>query len=63
MAAKIVEERKKLELWLDRCVESIEDYQALMSNPQWMIDDREKQIEKIMSLLQSRLTNLKRLNK
>lgn len=63
MAAKIVEERKKLETWLDRCVESIEDYQALMSNPQWMIDDREKQIEKIMSLLQSRLTNLKRLNK
>lgn len=63
MAAAIVEERKKLETWLDRCVESIEDYQALMSNPQWMIEDREKQIEKIMSLLQSRLTNLKRLNK
>ena len=63
MAAKIVEERKKLELWLDRCVESIEDYQALMANPQWMIDDREKQVDKIMSLLQNRLTNLKRLNK
>ena len=63
MAAKIVEERKKLELWLDRCVESIEDYQALMANPQWMIEDREKQVEKIMSLLQNRLTNLKRLNK
>ena len=63
MAAKIVDERKKLELWLDRCVESIEDYQALMANPQWMIEDREKQVEKIMSLLQNRLTNLKRLNK
>ena len=63
MAAKIVEERKKLELWLDRCVESIEDYQALMANPQWMIEDREKQVDKIMSLLQNRLTNLKRLNK
>jgi hypothetical protein len=63
MAAKIVEERKKLETWLDRCVESIEDYQALMANPQWMIEGREKQVEKIMSLLQSRLNNLKRLNK
>jgi len=63
MAAKIVEERKKLEVWIDRCVNSIEDYQALMSNPQWMTEDREKQIERIMSTLQNRLTNLKRLNK
>jgi len=63
MAAKIVEERKKLEVWIDRCVNSIEDYQALMSNPQWMTEDREKQIEIIMSTLQNRLTNLKRLNK
>jgi hypothetical protein len=63
MAVKIVEERKKLEVWIDRCVNSIEDYQALMSNPQWMTEDREKQIERIMSTLQNRLTNLKRLNK
>ena len=63
MAVKIVEERKKLETWLDRCVESIEDYQALMSNPQWMTEDREKQVDKIMSTLQNRLANLKRLNK
>jgi hypothetical protein len=63
MAVTIVDERKKLETWLDRCVESIEDYQALMSNPQWMIEDREKQVEKIMSTLQNRLANLKRLNK
>ncbi len=63
MAVTIVEERKKLETWLDRCVESIEDYQSLMANPQWMIEDREKQVEKIMSTLQNRLANLKRLNK
>ena len=63
MAAKIVDERKKLETWLDRCVNSIEDYQALMSNPQWMTEDREKQVDKIMSTLQNRLANLKRLNK
>jgi hypothetical protein len=63
MAVTIVDERKKLETWLDRCIESIEDYQALMANPQWMIEDREKQTAKIMSTLQSRLTNLKRLNK
>ena len=63
MAVKIVEERKKLETWLDRCVNSIEDYQALMSNPQWMTEDREKQVDKIMSTLQNRLANLKRLNK
>jgi len=63
MAAKIVDERKKLEVWIDRCVDSIEDYQSLMSNPQWMTEDREKQITRIMSTLQNRLANLKRLNK
>ena len=63
MAAKIVDERKKLKVWIDRCVESIEDYQALMSNPQWMTEDREKQVARIMSTLQNRLSNLSRLNK
>lgn len=63
MAVQIVDERKDAEKWIKRCLESIEDYQCLMSNPQWMTEDRVTETSKIMSRLQARLTQLARLNK
>ena len=45
--------------WAKLVLESIEDYEAIMTNPEWLVPQKAKQIEMIVGTLQSRITNLK----
>jgi len=40
-------------------LESIEDFEAVMMNPEWLVQDKAKQIEMIVGTMHSRITNLK----
>jgi len=51
---KQVDDSKK---WGERIRESIEEYQALMANPEHMVEDRQKKIDHLYDTLQNRLTH------
>lgn len=46
--------------WSKMALESIEDFEALMANPDWLIEERAKRIEQIVGTMHARLTNFKR---
>lgn len=46
--------------WAKLVLESIDDYDALMANPAWLVDDKTKKATTLLGTLQSRLTNFKR---
>lgn len=45
--------------WTKMVLESIEDFEAIMNNPAWLVPDRAKQIEMIIGTMHARVTNLK----
>lgn len=55
MIAKMDNQKK----WTKLVLESIEDFEAIMLNPAWLIPDKAKQIEMIVGTMHSRATNLK----
>lgn len=59
-ARELLTAREEMVKWTKLSLESIEDYNALMANPDWLVTDKDKQLEKLMTNLQSRLTSLKR---
>lgn len=40
-------------------LESIEDFEAVMANPEWLVPQKAKQIEMIVGTMHARITNLK----
>ena len=46
--------------WTKLCLQSVEDFEAILSNPDWLVEDRIKRIEQIVGTMHSRLTNFKR---
>ena len=44
--------------WSKMVLESIEDFEAIMGNPDWLIRDKADKVEMLLGTLQSRLTNL-----
>jgi hypothetical protein len=59
-ARELLDAREQMVKWTKLVLESTEDFNALMANPEWLVEERAKNIQKIISTLQSRLTNLKR---
>jgi hypothetical protein len=55
MIAKMDNQKK----WAKLVLESIEDFEAIMLNPDWLIPDKAKQIEMIVGTMHSRATNFK----
>lgn len=45
--------------WTKLVLESIEDFEAIMANPEWLIDAKASRIEMIVGTMHSRITNLK----
>lgn len=41
-------------------LESIEDFEAIMANPEWLVTDRAKQIEMIIGTMHARITTFKK---
>lgn len=52
-ASDAIKKRTKL------CLESIEDFEAIMANPDWLIKDKASRIEMIVGTMHARLTLLK----
>lgn len=44
--------------WGKLVLESIEDFEAIMGNPDWLIRDKADKVEMLLGTLHSRLTNL-----
>ena len=44
--------------WGKLVLESIEDFEAIMGNPEWLIRDKADKVEMLLGTLHSRLTNL-----
>jgi len=42
-------------------IESIEDFEAIMMNPEWLVPQKAKQIEMIVGTMHSRISNLKKI--
>jgi hypothetical protein len=59
-ARELLDAREQMVKWTKLVLESTEDFNALMANPEWLVEERAKNIEKIIGTLHARLTNLKR---
>lgn len=59
-AREMVEKSDLQRKWSKMALESIEDFEALMANPDWLIEERAKRIEQIVGTMHARLTNFKR---
>lgn len=46
--------------WTKLVLESIEDFEAIMVNPEWLVADRAKKLEMIIGTMHARITNLKK---
>lgn len=46
--------------WAKLVLESIEDFEAIMGNPEWLVPQKAKQIEMIVGTMHARITNLKK---
>jgi hypothetical protein len=45
--------------WTRLVLESIEDFEAIMANPEWLVTDKAKQLEMIIGTMHARITTLK----
>jgi len=59
-ARELLNARDESVKWTKMSLESIEDFEAILANPAWLVEDRIKRIEQIVGTMHSRLTNLKR---
>jgi len=59
-ARELLKSKEEAIKWTKLCIYSIEDFEAILSNPEWLVEDRTKRIEQIISTMHSRLTNFKR---
>jgi hypothetical protein len=59
-ARELLEAREQMSKWTKLVLQSTEDFEAIMANPEWLVDERAKRIEQMLGTLHSRLTNLKR---
>jgi hypothetical protein len=59
-AREMIEQADTQKKWAKLILESIEDYDAMMANPEWMLPDRAKKVEMLLGTLHARITNLKR---
>ena len=46
--------------WSKMVLESLEDFEAIMGNPDWLIRDKADKVEMLLGTLHSRLTNLQK---
>lgn len=46
--------------WGKLVLESLEDFEAIMGNPDWLIRDKADKVEMLLGTLHSRLTNLQK---
>jgi hypothetical protein len=59
-AREMLTQTDEMKKWTKRCLESIEDFDAIMANPDWLVTDKAAQLEKIIGNMHARLTNFKR---
>jgi len=59
-ARELLNARDESVKWTKMSLEAIEDFEAILANPAWLVEDRIKRIEQIVGTMHSRLTNLKR---
>ena len=45
--------------WTKMVLESLEDFESVMNNPDWLVPDKAKQVEMIIGTMHARITNLK----
>jgi len=57
---EIIERLDSERKWARMVLESIEDFEAIMANPEWLINDKAGRIEMIIGTMHSRITNLKK---
>lgn len=58
-ARELIDQADALRKRTKLCLESIEDFEAIMSNPDWLIADKASKIEMIVGTMHARLSNLK----
>lgn len=46
--------------WGKLVLESLEDFEAIMGNPDWLIKDKADKVEMLLGTLHARLTNLQK---
>ncbi len=57
-ANKMMEAMAYQRRWGELTLESIEEFEAIMANPEWLIDDKAKKVELIIATMHARITNL-----
>jgi hypothetical protein len=57
---EIIEKMDTHRKWTKLVLESIEDFEALMQNPDWLIKDKAEKIEMLVATMHARITTLKR---
>ena len=60
-ATEIVTALDRHKKWTKMVIESIEDFEAIMMNPEWLVPQKAKQIEMIVGTMHSRISNLKKI--
>jgi hypothetical protein len=59
-AREMLTQADEMKKWVKLCLESVEDFDAIMANPDWLVTDRAARIQKITTSMHARLTYLKR---
>ena len=57
---EIIERLDAERKWAKMVLESIEDFEAIMANPEWLVKDKADKIEMIIGTMHSRIANLKK---
>ena len=58
-AREMIDQADHQRKWAKLVLESIEDFEAVMANPEWLVKDKAARIEMIVGTMHSRITNLK----
>jgi hypothetical protein len=58
-AREMIEQSDYQRKWAKLVLESIEDFEAIMANPEWLVEAKASRIDMIVGTMHSRITNLK----
>ena len=59
-AKDIIDKMDTMKKWSEFCLESIEEFDAISANPDWLVQDKAKRLEMILGTMHARISNLKK---